>query len=180
MTELWRPVEGSDGRYEVSSLGRVRSNGWTLITSHGRTRRIPARVLSGKPNHSGGYAQVNLRMPEGVQHVHVHHLVLTAFVGPRPEGAYGCHNNGDPTDNRVENLRWDTPSGNRIDRVLHGTDHNVNKTHCGACGEPYDSSNTAYWGPANRWRRCINCRNRYQRTTYNRRKANQPTRKESS
>ena len=35
----------------------------------------------------------------------VHRLVLEAFVGPNPPGLECCHNNGDPSDNRVENLR---------------------------------------------------------------------------
>lgn len=51
----------------------------------------------------------------------VHRLVLEAFVGPCPDGMECCHNNGDPADNRLENLRWDTISSNRADRIKHGT-----------------------------------------------------------
>lgn len=51
----------------------------------------------------------------------VHALVLTAFVGPRPDGMECCHNNGDAFDNRVNNLRWDTPKSNQADRLIHGT-----------------------------------------------------------
>lgn len=50
----------------------------------------------------------------------VHRLVLEAFVGPRPEGMECCHNNGDPADNRLKNLRWDTRSANNKDKVRHG------------------------------------------------------------
>jgi DNA-binding XRE family transcriptional regulator len=32
-----------------------------------------------------------------------------------------CHNNGVKTDNRLTNLRWDTPSSNQLDRQKHGT-----------------------------------------------------------
>jgi len=32
-----------------------------------------------------------------------------------------CHNNGDPGDNRLENLRWDTYSANALDKRKHGT-----------------------------------------------------------
>lgn len=51
----------------------------------------------------------------------VHRLVLESFVGPCPDGMQACHNNGDPKDNRAENLRWDTPSNNQADRHSHGT-----------------------------------------------------------
>lgn len=51
----------------------------------------------------------------------VHHLILEVFIGPRPEGTEGCHNNGNGLDNRPANLRWDTPTGNNGDKVIHGT-----------------------------------------------------------
>lgn len=170
-TEEWRPIATTDGRYDVSSLGRVRSNGWSIVTASGQRRRVPPRVLSAKPSHEFGYVQVNLRLPNGrVWHAHVHILVLTAFAGSRPVGFYACHNNGDPADNRAANLRWDTPSGNSADKALHGTDHNSKKTHCGACGLEYTPENTYLFGPGHKWRRCKNCSRRYARTTYHRTK----------
>lgn len=51
----------------------------------------------------------------------VHRLVLAAFIGFCPSGMEACHNNGNPADNRVGNLRWDTRSNNTKDRVKHGT-----------------------------------------------------------
>ena len=51
----------------------------------------------------------------------VHRLVLEAFVGPCPEGHEGCHNDGNPLNNRLSNLRWDTPSANNRDKERHGT-----------------------------------------------------------
>ena len=60
----------------------------------------------------------------------MHRLVLAAFVGPLPEGKEVCHNNGNPGDNRLENLRYGTKSENNLDRVKHGTHHEARKTHC--------------------------------------------------
>jgi hypothetical protein len=57
-------------------------------------------------------------------------LVLTAFVGSRPSGLEGCHRNGDPTDNRLENLRWDTRTANIFDAVAHGTHPFASRTQC--------------------------------------------------
>jgi hypothetical protein len=52
---------------------------------------------------------------------YVHRLVLVAFVGPRPPGLVCCHNDGNPLNNRVENLRWDTYEANEADKLRHGT-----------------------------------------------------------
>lgn len=51
----------------------------------------------------------------------VQRLVLLAFVGPCPEGMQCCHDDGNKTNNRVGNLRWDTPKANAADRDKHGT-----------------------------------------------------------
>ena len=52
----------------------------------------------------------------------IHRLVLEAFVGPCPEGLECAHYDGDPSNNCVENLRWDSHAANCADRVRHGTE----------------------------------------------------------
>jgi hypothetical protein len=69
-----------------------------------------------------GYAGVRLGINGAYLTRYVHRLVLEAFVGPCPEGMEGCHNNGNKADNRIANLRWDTPTNNSLDRNAHGTD----------------------------------------------------------
>ena len=61
---------------------------------------------------------------------YVHSLVAESFIGPRPEGMEVCHNDGDPTNNHLDNLRYGTSSGNELDKVRHGTHYNAAKTHC--------------------------------------------------
>jgi hypothetical protein len=51
----------------------------------------------------------------------IHRLVAAAFIGPRPDGYHTCHNDGNPANPTLENLRYDTPKGNLADRVRHGT-----------------------------------------------------------
>lgn len=50
----------------------------------------------------------------------IHRLVLETFRGPCPEGLEGCHNDGDPFNNSLSNLRWDTQKSNMTDRDKHG------------------------------------------------------------
>lgn len=49
----------------------------------------------------------------------IHRAVLLAWVGPCPDGMEGCHNDGNPENNSVDNLRWDTRSANQYDRWRH-------------------------------------------------------------
>lgn len=63
-------------------------------------------------------------------HSYVHRLVLEAFVGPCPPGMEACHWNGIPGDNRLHNLRWDTPSANNADILRLGRHYETKKTHC--------------------------------------------------
>ena len=68
-----------------------------------------------------GYPTVHLMMPnKRAKTFRVHALVLLAFVGPRPKGADSCHNNGNPSDCSVENLRWGTRRENVQDAIAHG------------------------------------------------------------
>lgn len=50
-----------------------------------------------------------------------HVLVLTAFVGPPPQGHEACHRDGNPSNNHLSNLRWDSHVNNLADRKAHGT-----------------------------------------------------------
>lgn len=67
-----------------------------------------------------GYHMVSLKTNGRRRDTGVHRLVLEAFVGPR-DGMDCCHNDGDPSNNHISNLRWDTRSGNMQDRKRHGT-----------------------------------------------------------
>lgn len=123
--EEWRPVVGFEGFYEVSNVGRVRSTDTFLeipassqCRAHLRRRR--GRILKTCLT-TGGYPSVYLwKRHEGRRYA-VHELVLPAFSGPRPEGHYGCHHDGNPLNNTAENLYWGTPKQNADDKRRHGT-----------------------------------------------------------
>lgn len=62
----------------------------------------------------------------------LHRLVLEAFLGPCPPGKQCCHFNDDGTNNRLENLRWDTSKANSADayrnkRIKIGERHHQSK-----------------------------------------------------
>lgn len=108
--ETWKTVEGFTS-YEVSDLGRVRSF---------KKKSEPGKILSPGWKGTKRYQAVCL-FEGGVRKLaKVHHLVLNAFVGPRPIGMEGCHKNGINTDNRLANLRWDTHTENMMDISMSG------------------------------------------------------------
>lgn len=61
---------------------------------------------------------------------YLHHIVLEAFVGPRPPGMQCRHLNGNSLDNRLENLQWGTAREDNYDRVRHGTHQHSRRTRC--------------------------------------------------
>ena len=117
--EVWKPVVGYEGLYEVSDQGRVRSlhqRRW--CGSH--WYEVPTRLLNPSTAVSG-YPVVRLTKDGSGRTVTVHTIVLTAFAGQRSNGEECRHLNGNPTDCRLYNLQWGTPLENTHDRIRHGT-----------------------------------------------------------
>lgn len=102
--ETWKSVQGYEGLYEISSLGRIKS-------SYSR------RIL--KPTAYGNYLGVTLAKDGISKKCYIHRLVATAFL-PNPI-EYPCidHVNTIKTDNRVENLRWCTFLQNNLNPLTN-------------------------------------------------------------
>jgi hypothetical protein len=103
MDERWA-LHGATG-YEVSTLGRIRKPG----KEPRKTKRI-----------GQGYVGVNLVLNGKHRTQYVHRMVLEAFAGDAP-GRQASHINGDRTDNRLDNLAWETVKQNAARRRSHGT-----------------------------------------------------------
>lgn len=107
--EKWRDIEGYEGDYLISSLGRV-------MSTIGKPK---IRKLKTNPQ---GYWRIRLQGKGGDKTFFVHRLVCAAFHGPRPsEYHMVAHNDGTKDNNVPHNLRWATGSENACDRSLHGT-----------------------------------------------------------
>lgn len=93
MNENWLPIEGYEGLYEVSDLGRVRNRRGIIMKLH---------------DNGHGYFTVGLYKNGKAKHLYIHRLVATAYI-PNPDNLPQVnHKNEDKTDNRVENLEWCT------------------------------------------------------------------------
>jgi hypothetical protein len=78
-----------------------------------------------KPRIHKGYYNVSVKTGIGRstrKSETVHKLVLIAFVGGRVDGSLQCrHLNGNPLDNRLDNICWGTAQENAQDQIKHGT-----------------------------------------------------------
>ena len=104
--EIWRPVKGYEGYYEVSNFGRVRSIDRYVDCSDGTTHFIKGKLLNGKIERTG-YIRITLTKYGIPKAFKAHRLVVWAFpeiCGEWFEGAQVNHKNEIISDNRAENL----------------------------------------------------------------------------
>ena len=104
LTEQIMPIDGIPNAY-ISIDGKVWRNGKEKTIFVGRS----------------GYKQCVFSINNKTINRLIHRLLLEAFVCKCPEGKEGLHINGNPLDNRLENLRWGTRKENVQDAILHGT-----------------------------------------------------------
>lgn len=115
MTEIWKDIEGYEGLYQVSNLGRVKS-------FYGKNGKLigGAKLLSGKAD-KNGYREVRLCKKGVVSYKRVHRLVAEHFVHG-DNSLQINHIDGDKNNNSFDNLEWVTPKENSIhahDTGLH-------------------------------------------------------------
>ena len=116
MIEEWRTIEGYEGLYEVSNLGRVRSLDMYVKGRYGNYRLHKGKVLSPAKD-KNGYLKVNLCYNGKDKIIRVHRLVAGAFVSNPDNLPEVNHKDEDKTNNNVENLEW----CNRKDNINYGT-----------------------------------------------------------
>ena len=156
-TEDWKPVVGYEEHYEVSDGGRVRTRGATRVRKSGTPYVRQIRVMSPSTGQRG-YRRVTLYLPgKPPKTMQVHRVVAMAFLqGSIEDGPLVCHNDGNPNNNRVENLRWGTASSNMLDKGLHGTDPYRNRTVCPQ-GHPLTGDNLVKGQWERGFRNCRAC-----------------------
>lgn len=108
--EVWKPIPDWP-KYAVSNLGRV-------MRIESSSNSHAGRILKPKIENNG-YLRLRLHHEGKTLEAAVHRLVAIAFLGKKP-GFDVCHNDDDPLNCRLENLRYDTRKGNMSDCVKHG------------------------------------------------------------
>lgn len=117
-TEVWKDIPSYENRYQASNFGRIKSlqrkvRGVNHYSGKEFFKTVPERILRPAPYCKNGHLSVVLE--HGGIGKPVHQLILKTFVGDPPDGMEVLHNNGNPTDNRLENLRYGTRTENILD-----------------------------------------------------------------
>ena len=114
--EIWKPVIGYEGFYEVSSLGRLRSVDRIDVNTEGDKRLLSGKIIKlHKDSH--GYLIAVISKNGVHKTVKIHRLVAMAFI-PNPDcKRFVDHINTIRDDNRVENLRWVTARENNLNSI---------------------------------------------------------------
>jgi hypothetical protein len=127
--ELWKKIPGHKG-YEASNVGRIRSIDRWITYKTGQRVFYKGKMLSqfksgGRRPTNGFYAKGyydgyrTVHLGQANMQKYVHHLIALTFMGKTPKGMEICHNNGIKSDNRLENLRFDTRQNNVYDTMKH-------------------------------------------------------------
>lgn len=104
--EVWKDIDGYEGKYKISNLGRVKS----LVFSNRQSTFLKERIL--KPQKNKKYLQVSLCKNNKIKIINIHRLVALTFI-PNPNNLPQInHIDGNKLNNIVENLEWCTCSQN--------------------------------------------------------------------
>lgn len=117
--EIWKAIEGFEGFYEISNLGRVKS----LVNWNGHNYIKQERILAPykqQLNKNYGRSVVKLIKNKVSKDCKVHQLVANAFI-PNPNNYKIINHIGNPLNNKVDNLEWCTQGQN----IKHAYDNDL-------------------------------------------------------
>ena len=133
MIEIWKIIDGYNGKYVVSNLGNVKSLA-RCVSNHTGFINKPERVLKHTEDIKG-YLRVSLDKDGKTKFVPVHRLVALAFIPNPLNKPQVNHIDGNKHNNRVDNLEWVTNQENCLHAVRKGlNDHS--KYHAGRPCKP--------------------------------------------
>jgi len=112
LKEIWKPIKGFEGYYEVSNKGRVKSLSRIVYDAGTAKTRKTKEIILKLQLRKKGYLYVNLNKNSKHKAIGVHRLVAYAFISNPENKPQVNHINENKTDNTVNNLEWCTAKEN--------------------------------------------------------------------
>ena len=126
MHEIWKDVVGYEKYYQVSNIGRVRSN--DRLIEHGNHKFIKKGIVLKQSFTTTGYKKVELSINKKKKSTKVHRMVLMAFEGmPVGEKNVTNHKDLNKINNNIDNLEWVTTQENVTHAIESGAWENIIK-----------------------------------------------------
>lgn len=124
MEEIWKDIEGYEGLYQVSNLGKVRSCD-RYVRSVSKSGKVYRRRLNGlilQDYQSDGYHMIDIQKYNIRESFLVHRLVAKAFVDNPDNKPAVNHIDRNKDNNSYNNLEWVTNQENSQHAKLTGHD----------------------------------------------------------
>lgn len=134
--EIWKSIDGFEGLYEVSNLGRIKCLEHKCPGRYkGRFRTVKEHIMKITKNKANGYYYVILSNSDRGKTFAVHRLVAQAFLENPDNLPCVNHKDENKQNNNVQNLEWCTPLYNNTyndvhknrKRYTHKIDYDKNK-----------------------------------------------------
>jgi hypothetical protein len=114
--EIWKDIEGYEGYFKISNLGRVLALDRKIIRSDGKKNKFKSRILK---NHISkrGYYVTDVRINNLRKTFYIHRLIAINFI-PNPLNKKQVnHKDSNPLNNSINNLEWVNNLENSCHRV---------------------------------------------------------------
>ena len=121
MQEIWKSVQGFEGRYEVSSLGRFKALNRLLVYKDGRQGRLNEKMIKGTIGNNGYYT---ITFDSKTRKL-AHRVIAETFLGNQEYRLTVNHKDGNKLNNQIDNLEWATYKENNN----HARKTNLNQQH---------------------------------------------------
>lgn len=112
MKEIWKDIEGYEGLYQISNLGRVKSLEKYVNTAIKNNTKVKRKEQILKQYNKNGYLQVTLTHNNKRKYFGVHRLVANAFIPNLNNYPQVNHKDENTLNNCVDNLEWCTAKYN--------------------------------------------------------------------
>ena len=117
--EIWKDIQGYEGCYQISNLGRVKSLKRKVYAGMGKMRWQYERILSENKTNGNEYHIASLCKNSTEKNYYIHKLVAEAFI-PNPNNyRYVNHKDENKHNNCVDNLEWCTAQYNATYNDIH-------------------------------------------------------------